>query len=123
MILKRSKPVQNFIWSNMFKLINLSGDELRLDEKGVSGMVTKACSRAGVYVEGIAVRSDAVTLICSDNADEETHLYRFTPLGKDVVDEGIFSELRTRYDNNFRTVGAFALADGYWTLTEKTLTE
>ena len=123
MILKRSKPVQNFIWSNMFKLINLSGDELRLDEKGVSEMVTKACIRAGVYVEGLAVRRDAVTLICTDNVDGKIRNYRFTPLGKDVVNEGIFSELRTRYDHNFRTVGAFALDDGYWTFTEKILTE
>ena len=113
----------NFIWSNMFKLINLSGDELRLDEKGVSEMVTEACIRADVYVEGLAVRCDAVTLICTDNVDGKIRNYRFTPLGKDVVNEGVFSELRTRYDNNFRTVGAFALADGYWTLTEKTLTE
>ena len=123
MILKRSKPVQNFIWSNMFKLINLSGDELRLDEKGVSEMVTKACSRADVYVEGIAVRSDAVTLVCSDNADGKVRSYRFTPLGENIVAEEIFSLLRARYDSDFRTVGAFALADGYWTLTEKTLTE
>ena len=63
----------NFIWSNMFKLINLSGDELRLDEKGVSEMVTKACIRAGVYVEGLAVRRDAVTLICTDNVDGKIH--------------------------------------------------
>ena len=123
MVLKRSKPVPNFIWSNMFKLINLTGDELRLDEKGVSEMVTKTCARADVYVEGIAIRRDAVTLVCSGNIDGKMRSYRFTPLGKIVVDEEIFSLLRTRYDNDFRTVGAFALADGYWTLTEKTLTE
>ena len=101
----------------MFKLINIAGDELRLDDKGVSQMVTRACSRAGVYVEGIAVRKDAVTLICSDNT-QAAKVYHFTALGGDATTEDVFFELRCRYDNNFRTVGAFALADGYWTLTE-----
>lgn len=107
----------------MFKLINISGDELRLDDKSVSQMVSQACARAGVYVEGIAARNDAVTLVCSDNFSNTEAVYRFTALGSNVSDEEIFSELRCRYDNSFRTVGAFALADGYWTLTEKTLTE
>ena len=103
----------------MFKLINISGDELRLDDKGVSGILTNACSRANVYVEGFAVRSDAVTLICSENLQNEKFSYRFTSLGKDIVDEYLFAELRTRYDHDFRTVAAFQLADGWWTLTEK----
>ena len=109
---------QNFTWCDMFKLINIAGDDLRLDDKAVSLMVSESCRRAGVRVEGVAVRCDAVTLICSDNSSGEEFTYRFTSLGK-VVDEEIFAELRCRYDNNFRTVGAFALADGYWTLTEK----
>jgi hypothetical protein len=107
----------------MFKLINIAGDELRLDDKGVSQMVTNACARAGVYVEGIAVGSDSVTLVCSDNSRDGQLSYRFTSLGGNAAAEDVFAELRCRYDNNFRTVGAFALADGYWTLTEKTLTE
>ena len=107
----------------MFKLINISGDELRLDDKGVSQMVTNACKRAGVYVEGVAVRCDAVTLVCSDNSPDKQLSYRFTSLGNSAADEDVFSEFRCRDDNNFRTVGAFYLADGYWTLTEKTLTE
>ena len=107
----------------MFKLINIAGDDLRLDDKGVSQMVTQSCRRAGVCVEGIAVRDDAVTLICSDNLDSEKSVYRFTPLGAEAGYEDIFAELRCRYDNNFRTIGAFFLADGCWTLTEKTLTE
>ena len=106
----------------MFKLINIAGDELRLDDKGVSEMLTRACSRADVYVEGLAVRSDAVTLICSGNLQNKKFSYRFTALGKDIVDEDIFAELRARYDHEFRSVSAFQLADGWWTLTEKTLT-
>ena len=104
----------------MFKLINISGDELRLDDKGVSGMVTHACNRSGIYVEGFAVRQDAVTLICSENLQNKKFSYRFTSLGRDIVDEDIFAELRTRYDHDFRTAAVFQLDDGWWTLTEKT---
>ena len=106
----------------MFKLINIAGDDLRLDDKSVAQMVTQSCRRSNVYVEGIAVRDDAVTLICSDDPESCERSYRFTSLGS-AVDEDIFAELRCRYDNSFRTVGAFFLADGCWTLTEKTLTE
>lgn len=103
----------------MFKLINLRGDSIRLDDKGVSEMVTDACRRAGVYVEGICTLDDEITLICSDHESDDVIAYRFTALGDDVVADDVYAVLRSRYDGNFRTVGAFRLADGFWTLTEQ----
>ncbi|MBR7143584.1 MAG: hypothetical protein IKD10_01455 [Lentisphaeria bacterium] len=103
----------------MFRLINISGDELRLDDKGVSGMVTHACNRSGIYVEGFAVRQDSVTLICSSKIRNGDLAYRFTFLGQDVINEAVFAEIRTRYDHDFRTVAVFQLPGGWWTLTEK----
>ena len=104
----------------MFKLMNFSGDDIRLDEKTVSQTVTDSCRRSAVYVEGIAAMDDAVTLICSEKPDGTAHVYRFSQLsGTDRND--LFGELRSRYDSSFRTVGAFRLADGIWLLTEKTI--
>ena len=105
----------------MFKVIEISGDTLRLDVKDVNRMVTGACCRAGVYVEGVAVLPDKVMLICGDNEQNRVFEYCFTALGR-VDTAEIVAELRTRYDSSFRTVGAFALADGVWTLTEKSKT-
>ncbi|MBE6366992.1 MAG: hypothetical protein E7052_03665 [Lentisphaerae bacterium] len=102
----------------MFKLIEISGDELRLDESGVSAMVNRACNRTGLAVEGITVFADKIVLICSEKTFPGDLEYRFTALGEVSAAE-ISAELRSRYDNNFRTAGAFHLADGYWTLTEK----
>ena len=103
----------------MFKLIALNGDTIRLDDKGVSEMVSKACSRSGSYVEGVVTRPDAVTLICTDAPDEAVYTYRFTPLALDTVCDDVYARLRERYDSSFRTVAAFQLAKQWWTLTEK----
>ncbi len=105
----------------MFKIIEISGDTLRLDAKDVNRMVSSACRRAGVYVEGVAVLPDKVMLVCGDNEQSRIFEYCFTALGRVDTSE-IVAELRTRYDSSFRTVGAFALADGVWTLTEKSKT-
>ncbi len=106
----------------MFKIINFSGDTIRLDDCGVSRSVTDACRRSGTSVEGIVALKDAVSLVCSENCDAQIrHEYRFTALGR-VSYEDICAILRCRYDNEFRTVGVFPLADGYWSLTEKILT-
>lgn len=102
----------------MFKLIDISGDTLRLDEQGVSKMVTDACRRASVYIEGIAVDRDRIMLIGSENGSGKLFEYHFTPLGE-ISFDGVAAELRSRYNSNFRTVGAFILDDGVWTLTEK----
>ena len=103
----------------MFKLINLRGDSIRLDDKGVSEMVTDACRRAGVYVEGVCTLDDEITLICSDYESDGDVLYRFTALGNNIAADDVYAVVRARYDGNFRTVGAFRLADGFWTLTEQ----
>ena len=102
----------------MFKLIEISGDTIRLDDVGTSSMVTAACARSGLRVEGAAVADDKITLICSENTVPESFSYRFTALSTFSEDE-LYPVLRSRYDNNFRTVSAFRLADGFWTLTEK----
>ena len=103
----------------MFKLIALNGDTIRLDDKGVSEMVSHACLRSGTYVEGAVIQKDAVTLICTDAPDEAAYTYRFTPLALDTVCDDVYARLRERYDSSFRTVAAFQLADQWWTLTEK----
>ena len=104
----------------MFKLMNFSGDDIRLDEKSVSETVNSSCRRSGVYVEGIAALDDVVSLICSEKPDSFERIYRFAPLSG-IDRQDLFAELRSRYDSSFRTVGAFRLADGIWLLTEKTL--
>ena len=105
----------------MFKLISLSGDNIRLDEKAAGSMLTHACARSHTRIEGIIVLKDLITVICSDDEQDLPRQYNFTQLGKDVDCEDIFAAARSRYDNNFRTVGTFQLADGYWYLTEKTI--
>lgn len=103
----------------MFKLIELNGDTIRLDDKGVSEMVSKSCLRSGTYVEGIVTCEDAVTLICTDAPEEAVYTYRFTPLALDTLCDDVYARLRERYDGSFRSVGAFQLAGQWWTLTEK----
>ena len=105
----------------MYKLISLSGDNIRLAPEDVAEMVTRSCRRSASYIEGVAVRQDQVILIAGDAPDDAERVYRFTLLGSDVSEADLTAELRSRYDNNFRTVGGFQLADGYWTLTEKVL--
>ena len=51
----------------MFKLMNFSGDDIRLDEKAVSSRISQCCSVAGMRVEGVAAINDILTVICSDN--------------------------------------------------------
>ena len=102
----------------MFKIIEISGDTLRLDVRDVNRMVTGACCRARVYVEGVAALPDKVMLVCSGCSQERTFEYCFTELGR-VDPSEIIAGLRTRYDSGFRTVGVFELADGVWSLTEK----
>ena len=103
----------------MFKLISLSGDNIRLDDQAAAEMVSHACSRSHTRVEGIITLDDRITLICSDDRTGSCRQYRFTALGSDAAEEDIFAAVRSRYDNNFRTIAAFRLDDGYWTLTEK----
>lgn len=103
----------------MFKLIELEGDTIRLDEQGAAEMVNRSCRRLGNYVEGVVVRRDAVTLICSDAPDDAVYTYRFTPLALDSSLDDVYARLRERYDGSFRSVAAFQLAGYYWTLTEK----
>ena len=100
----------------MFKLMNFSGDDIRLDAQVVSDAVTNACRRNRLRVEGTAVSDDVLTVICSSG--EGFYTYRLTSLGQ-VSRQDLFAELRSRYDSSFRTAGAFQLADGIWTLTEK----
>ena len=102
----------------MFKIIDISGDDIRLDDRSVSDMITTACRRAGVYIEGIAVLNDRIALICSQNDSGCSYSYHLTRL-PEAGFEQLAAELRSRYDNHFRTVGAFELADALWTLTEK----
>lgn len=104
----------------MFKVINFSGDTIRLDECGVSQTVTASCRRSGSIVEGIVALDDAISLVCSEKPDDFQRSYRFTALGYVSYDE-ICAVLRSRYDSGFRTVGVFLLDDGYWSLTEKIL--
>ena len=64
----------------MFKLMNFSGDDIRLDEKAVSDAITQSCRRCGLYVEGIAAVGDMLTVICSDAPDSNPRFYRLSQL-------------------------------------------
>ncbi len=106
----------------MFKLITISGDTVRLDEEGVSAMLTHACDRPGqpLYIEGAAADGDALTLICTSRAAASAApRYRLSQVGNYGAPASLTAELRTRYDAGFRTVAGFRLADTYWVLTEK----
>ena len=103
----------------MFKLMNFSGDDIRLDEKAVSEAITNSCRRSGTYVEGAAVLEDVLTVICSEAPDEKQRTYRLSQL-EGIDSQELFAELRSRYNSSFRTVGAFALPGGIWLLVEKT---
>lgn len=105
----------------MFKLLNFSGDDIRLDEKAVSENISGNCRRLGLYVEGLAAIDDSLTVICSDDPADGNRQYRLSPLGGESCRSDLLAELRNRYDHHFRTVGAFYLADGIWLLTEKYL--
>ena len=100
----------------MFKLIAAAADEIRLDECGVSEMLTHACSRsAPLWIEGVAAEASRVFFICTDRPEGMGEpSYRLSRVGGELA-----AELRVRYDGGFRTVGAFFLEDGCWILTER----
>lgn len=104
----------------MFRLVTFQGDTIRLDEKAVTESLNSLCRRQMLYVEGLAALDDQVTFICSDAPEgREDPCYSLTPVSGWGTLADLEADLRSRYDNGFRNVGAFKLADGYWLLSER----
>lgn len=104
----------------MIKIIEFSINEILIEEKVCSDLITRTCLRQLVtpcHVTGLCSSKDKVFVILEQGELEHSlPEYRFAPLSS-LNSQAVSSEISARHSAGFRTIGSF-LVDDYqlWAL-------